>query len=91
MKNGRPQAKDIVDRDMLSVVDDLSKAEVARGLHCGWVCTWDVEARFAAMPAPVVRAKLEALVRRKMVDGCSCGCRGDFVLLPAGRALLEAA
>ena len=27
----------------------------------------------------VLQAKLDKLIRRERVDGCTCGCRGDFV------------
>lgn len=33
-------------------------------------------------PRKVVAAKLAALLRRRLVDGCPCGCRGDWVWLP---------
>jgi hypothetical protein len=39
---------------------------------------WDIEAGLADFPAKVVRAKLQSMVRRKLIDGCTCGCRGDF-------------
>jgi hypothetical protein len=40
----------------------------------GWVMIWDL--------------KLQSLIDRKLIDGCTCGCRGDFELTPAGRASL---
>lgn len=33
-----------------------------------------------AAPSNLVRAKLDRLVRRRLVDGCACGCRGDFMI-----------
>jgi len=38
------------------------------------------------LPDKLVRAKLDSLIRRGWVDGCACGCRGDFFILPAGLA-----
>jgi hypothetical protein len=42
----------------------------------------------AAFPDRVLRAKLGTLVRRGLLDGCDCGCRGDWVILPKGREAL---
>lgn len=30
------------------------------------------------MPAKVVLAKARKLIRRRLLDGCECGCRGDW-------------
>jgi hypothetical protein len=37
----------------------------------------------------VIRAKLHALIRRKYINGCTCGCRGDFELTEAGSLFLS--
>jgi len=37
----------------------------------------------------LVRAKMASLIRRGLVDGCACGCRGDFELTEKGLALLD--
>lgn len=34
-------------------------------------------------------AKMRSLKRKGLIDGCTCGCRGDFTLTDKGRALLE--
>lgn len=31
-------------------------------------------------------AKMRQMLRRGVVDGCGCGCRGDFTLTDKGRA-----
>ena len=33
---------------------------------------------YPAMPEKVVLAKARRLIRRRILDGCACGCRGDF-------------
>jgi len=38
----------------------------------------------AGTPAKVVMAKMASLIRRGLVDGCTCGCRGDYVLTDRG-------
>lgn len=45
------------------------------------------------MPPDVVDklalAKMRSLIAKGLVDGCDCGCRGDFTLTDKGRALLK--
>lgn len=70
-------------------------AEAARIRSQRTASRWDVTAvlaghaelvgvtveRFWNMPENLVLAKLRKLVRRGLVDGCACGCRGDFIVL----------
>lgn len=35
-------------------------------------------------PANLVRAKMKTLISRGLVDGCACGCRGDFEISDKG-------
>lgn len=39
-------------------------------------------------PEKLALAKMRMLVRRGLVKGCTCGCRGDFVLTKNGKAFL---
>lgn len=39
-------------------------------------------------PYKVMLAKMSSLIRRGLVSGCDCGCRGDFELTAAGRSRL---
>ena len=45
-----------------------------------------------AMPTGVTGklglAKMKAMVRKGLVEGCPCGCRGDFEITNKGRAAL---
>jgi hypothetical protein len=38
----------------------------------------------AETPRKLVLAKMRGLMRRGLVDGCGCGCRGDFEITPVG-------
>lgn len=38
----------------------------------------------------LVRGKMRRLISRGLVDGCCCGCRGDFTLTDKGREYLAA-
>jgi len=68
MKNSKPQAKDISDEMFLT--------EMRRVRHpWGWTTRWNMELPY---PEKVVLAKAASLIRRKVIGGCACGCRGDF-------------
>lgn len=41
------------------------------------------------VPEKVLLAKLRAMKRKKLIDGCGCGCRGDWEPLEAGWKRLE--
>ena len=40
-------------------------------------------------PDKLIIAKMAGLIRRGLVDGCSCGCRGDDVITAKGKAELQ--
>lgn len=94
MKNNRPQCKDIPDIPILIFLLDLPCFPGSKIKMGG---TWfgsDFENSVThAMPEWVCRrlalAKMGMLIRRGLVDGCACGCRGDFELTEYGRAFLE--
>lgn len=80
------QAKDVPDLPVLAFLSSLDRS-----------ATWFAPETYAhsvrhAMPPEtpekVALAKMRALIRRGLVEGCECGCRGDFVLTDKGRALL---
>lgn len=39
-------------------------------------------------PEKLVLAKMRSLISRRLVDGCPCGCLGDFKLTSKGNDLL---
>lgn len=41
------------------------------------------------VPAKLVLAKMRILIRSGLVDGCDCGCRGDFEITDKGREYLS--
>lgn len=41
------------------------------------------------IPWNLAKAKMGSLICRGLVDGCACGCRGDFVLTEKGKAYLN--
>jgi hypothetical protein len=45
-----------------------------------WCLIWDLEERLPQYPRKVIMAKCRSLIRRGLLTGCTCGCRGDFEL-----------
>lgn len=79
------QCKDIQTEPILRLI----------GSHNGDWCNWyfgddrDVHAAFPPdVPDKLLLAKMASLMRRDLVDGCPCGCRGDYTLTAKGRALI---
>ncbi len=79
------QCKDIPDRPILEFL--LQRP--------GW-CNWyfrddrDVTAAMpAGTPAKLVLGKMRVLMRRGLVTGCPCGCRGDFEITEKGEQFLK--
>lgn len=56
-----------------------------------WCWTeWNVmEAMPTGIPPKLALAKMRMMIRRGVVDGCPCGCRGDFVITEKGLAELS--
>lgn len=74
------QCKDISDEPILHY---LLKH---KGQWCGW---WGKERNVAlsmpvGTPDKLVLAKMKQLIKRGLVEGCGCGCRGDFCITSKG-------
>lgn len=89
------QAKHISDRELLIAIRSAQRKQQQRSeywaslpLDTVWSVTGDIEEELP-YPPKVIRAKLASAVKRKLIDGCTCGCRGDFYPLEAGLALLD--
>lgn len=68
------QAKDIPDEAFLAAVRVVNEVERR------WALYGDLMSTFPGIPYKVLRAKADRLIRRGLLDGCACGCRGDFRL-----------
>ncbi len=87
------QAKDIPDRDVLEFVahvNDVLDQWVCRYLGISGPNCFEASSTLRVWPEKVMLAKCASLIRRGLMDGCACGCRGDFVITPAGRTWLDA-
>lgn len=65
------QAKHISDADFLRAVD------VHKMAGTNWASQWDIAAALG-VPSKIVLAKARSLIKRGLMRGCACGCRGDF-------------
>jgi len=76
------QCKDIADFPLVLFVATKQRE---KGM---WVNAWDFEPPYSDLPDNLFRAKMGKLIERGLLDGCNCGCRGDYELTPAGRVYL---
>lgn len=91
MKRGRMQAKDVPTRAVLEFLAQLPEHHGA-----GWhdlkpreqFMPTVLDAMPAGTPEKVALAKMRRLIAAGLVDGCGCGCRGDFNLTEKGRSEL---
>lgn len=81
----------------LPILIHIAKVEESFSLGANWAklesppTEWQWRSVRNAMPeAPdkVILAKMRVLMRNGLVQGCCCGCRGDFTLTSKGRDLL---
>lgn len=79
------QCKDMPERPFLAFVEEHGR------------CTWfgdqfpnSVTRVTPGAPAKLVLAKMRQMIKKGLLDGCACGCRGDFTLTEKGRAMLHA-
>lgn len=74
------QAKHVPEDTILEII---SRGTMVRDLggvtyHTELTFTWDIQEQMPNFPSKVVLAKLRALKKRGIIDGCDCGCRGDW-------------
>ena len=80
----RWQAKNLADA---TIADAIHVARQASGYTRAAFLSEVVEAvqaRHADAPRKVIIAKLRSMVRRGAIDGCACGCSGNFAVLEHG-------
>ena len=81
------QCKDIPDKPILEFL--LAN----KGHWCNWFGNEYERSVTLAMPKQTPRklvlAKMRQLIHRGVVEGCACGCRGDFEITEKGIAELR--
>lgn len=70
------QAKDISD----AVAFEALKTVRGKNGAPDWSALSDVQEQLIQFPPKVVLAKLRSMIKRGILRGCACGCRGDFEL-----------
>lgn len=92
------QCKDIPDRPILEFLASLPVSEW--GDVRVWCTHWPdkglampsvASAMPPDLPEKLYLAKMRMLLRRGLVDGCGCGCRGDWHITEKGRVWLGGA
>jgi hypothetical protein len=72
------QCKDIEDRPLLEFIA-VEEYEKGYGVN-----EWDFEPPYSDLPKKLLRAKMGQLLKRDLIDGCNCGCRGDYTMQDKG-------
>ena len=79
------QCKDI---DTLNILKHLNKNKDE--WHMLWESEYSIVPAFPPnTPEKLIRAKMSKLINKDYVEGCSCGCRGDFYITQKGINLLK--
>lgn len=76
----KPKASDILDSQILDAITTC-RYDWHLQRHPNdppMACLWDIQAAMSEFPPKVVLAKLRSMVKRQILSGCDCGCRGDF-------------
>ncbi len=80
----RWQAKNLADATMADAIHVARQASgYTRAAFLSEVVE-AVQARHVDAPRKVIIAKLRSMVRRGAIDGCACGCSGNFAVLEHG-------
>lgn len=94
------QCKDIPDLPILKFLADIPVHFVSGNKQYRFTAGWHNllprgvacrTVRDAMPPLPsdkLALAKMKQLLKRGLVDGCGCGCRGDFEITDKGLAFL---
>jgi hypothetical protein len=87
------QCKDIPIRPILEFIQDRNDNDRDRygARWCNWVFgdAYDVHTAMPeGIPDKLLIAKMGKLIRSGLIDGCDCGCRGDFRITLKGREFL---
>lgn len=82
------QCKDIPDAPILERVWEINNSD-------SWAHWFDVHHERSVRPAfppdcpfKLVLAKMRKLIERGLLDGCPCGCRGDYIVTRKGLDLI---
>ena len=80
------QCKDVPDFPILQFLAGLDRLATWGD---GYAMPTVRDAMPEGVPDKIQLAKMRMLIRRGLVDGCDCGCRGDFRITDKGRSFLK--
>lgn len=78
------QCKDISDMQILVFLKNINTAAKLATCGDGYGMPTVQDCMPQGTPIKLQRAKMSQLIKRGLVDGCACGCRGDFRLTEKG-------
>ena len=88
------KCKDIDERPILEFVRNLNDHPIDEGpIYCS-TATW-FRGFNNSVPMPegtpenLIIAKMAQMIKKGVLDGCPCGCRGDYEITDKGREELE--
>jgi hypothetical protein len=79
------RGSDITDLRFLLAMRDV---RLGARVYSETVSRWDLASALDSVPERVLLSKASKVIKRGLVTGCACGCRGDFALTEKGIALL---
>lgn len=91
------QCKDIPEKPILQFLDDLlflSRDKYSIGFN-GTATQFSEfdNSIHKAFPSGcnnnLIKAKMGQMIKKGLVDGCNCGCRGDYEITEKGKQLLK--
>lgn len=89
MKKGRIQCKDVPD---LPILEFLYQRKLEGKMWCCWFDGFE-NSIGQAMPLDtcdkIKITKMANLIRRGLVSGCGCGCRGDYEITDKGELFIS--
>lgn len=71
------QAKHLPDQALLDAIELACERRGHPTIGATW---WEIARLLPGMPAKVIMAKARRLIDRGLMHGCTCWCRGDFVV-----------
>lgn len=77
MKHGRPQCKDIPEQPIMEFLRTLGRPAFTQS---GYPNSITLAFPPHCQDDTLVRAKLRRMIARGLIDGCACGCRGDYTI-----------
>lgn len=79
----RMACKDIPDAVFLAAVRETPPVDDPAAWRTRWAVAVTLAAKLgiSEIPERLLLAKADKLIRRKLLGGCACGCRGDFHIL----------